>query len=88
MVDDFDGILVSDFDQENYKMDHKNRGIAIIINVVSFKNDEEKYREGSCKDTERLKEILKAMKFEIKEPRDSKKKSISTCIKEGEANLL
>lgn len=81
------GILLADYDNENYRMDHKNRGIAIVINVMYFKNDEEKYREGSLKDAERLKKVLKELKFEVIEPRDGKKKTIYNEIRRGESKV-
>lgn len=66
-------------------MDHRNRGIAIVINVMHFKNDEEKFREGSLKDADRLKKVLSELKFEVIEPKDAKKKTIYNEIRRGES---
>lgn len=79
------GVPLTDFDLENYKMNHKNRGVAIVINVLSFDDDEEKHREGSLVDAERLKALLTSLKFEVIEPKDARKKSIIKTIKGGES---
>lgn len=80
------GVPLTDYDLENYKMNHKNRGVAIVINVLSFDDDGEKHREGSLVDAERLRALLTSLRFEVIEPKDARKKSIIKTIKEGESS--
>lgn len=67
-------------------MNHQNRGIAIIINVLNFmgKNNAKLKRKGSENDVRRLKKVLKTLNFEIHLLEDKKKSEIKAKIKSSE----
>lgn len=67
-------MLLSNFDQEEYDMNHKYRGVAFLINIEDFAN--EGSREGSQADGLRMKKVLQELKFHIIEPENGTKKSI------------
>lgn len=83
-----DGMIrLSDYDQETYKMDNKCRGVALLINVMFFKHDSAKTREGSFKDAKRITDILTKLKFNVVEPIDTKKKTILGELERGMAKV-
>lgn len=49
----------------HYKMNHQNRGIALIFNHENFRIDGLKSRTGTHKDCEDLERHLKKLGFEV-----------------------
>lgn len=60
--------MVTEPHAEEYFMNHKRRGKAIILNHEKF--DKEDPREGTQIDVDRLKEVLSTLKFEVEEHKD------------------
>ncbi|KAG7333773.1 hypothetical protein KOW79_002180 [Hemibagrus wyckioides] len=58
-----------------YKMNHKNRGKAIIFNQENFKGDSNK-RLGTNKDRDNLRESFQALGFEVNDYNDKSKKEV------------
>lgn len=67
-------MLITDFDQENYHMSHKFRGVAFLINIEDFA--QEGSREGSLADGLRMKKVLQELKFLVIEPESGTRKNI------------
>ncbi|XP_065345597.1 caspase-1-like [Cloeon dipterum] len=53
---------------KEYNMNHPRRGVALILNHVNFKKLED--REGSNKDSDSLKDVLKKLGFEVRVVKD------------------
>ena len=54
------------YDQANYKMNHENRGHALVINMHEFKGGRFETRHGSKEDVKSLKEVLgNHLKFDV-----------------------
>lgn len=74
---------ISKYDTTFYKMNHKNRGKALIINMKVFKGDTLHYktRFGSLKDVKRLEEVLKnKLRFETQILNSPKKNEIFAAL--------
>lgn len=87
LSDDIFVPISSNYDAPNYKMDHKNRGTALIINMMFFHGDKEgvKRRHGSQFDVDRLEKVLgKKFKFQTKTLHSPTKKELSDVINGGE----
>ncbi|KAM9363001.1 uncharacterized protein ABDE67_012131 isoform 2-T2 [Symphorus nematophorus] len=67
---------------EDYKMDNKQRGLAVIFNQKHFK-DQEKPRSGTNVDRDSLEKRLKELNFEVKVYNDFNKKKVLNKIHEA-----
>lgn len=64
-----------------YKMDHKNRGIALIFNHKIF--DAHKVRTGTDKDRDRLEQTLRTLNFDVKIHENKSIDEIKEILDEG-----
>ncbi|KAJ4451912.1 hypothetical protein ANN_03390, partial [Periplaneta americana] len=53
-------------DAEEYNMDHKRRGYAVIFNHTVFDTPDYEFRNGSLIDVKKLQEKLRDLEFEVK----------------------
>ncbi|XP_032672503.1 caspase-1-like isoform X1 [Odontomachus brunneus] len=67
-----------DQDAEEYNMNHKRRGVALVLNHIHFENMNT--RKGSEKDAENLRTSLSNLGFEIRIYTDPTIKTISTVL--------
>jgi caspase 7 len=69
---------------DKYKMDHKKRGIALIINILNYNPNpfELKKREWSIKDVEKLIKTLKYLEFQVVLCQDFTKSEIEQVMLE------
>lgn len=67
-----------------YKMDHKNRGLALIFNHETF--DAHKARTGTDVDRNRLKKTLTSLDFHVKCYENLTIEDIKNKLKEGNLN--
>lgn len=73
---------LSDF----YNMGHSKRGIALIFNHETFDDAENKKRDGTEKDQERLEKMLKHFQFEIRPYKDLKYGKMMNILRERKNN--
>lgn len=66
--------LLTSYDQENYPMNSKVRGIAYLININKVKGCKE--RLGSAVDERKMREVLLKLNFEVEVPKNTKANSI------------
>lgn len=72
------------YDHENYKMNHKNRGIALVINVYQFRNNSFATRSGSKEDVKSLEDVLgNYLRFQVITADDLTRLELSEKIDEG-----
>ncbi|XP_041641829.1 caspase-6-like isoform X2 [Cheilinus undulatus] len=67
--------------REEYKMDHKRRGLALIFNQENFESLES--RPGTQADRDNLEKSLKDLNFEVKIYNDKKKSDVEEKIREA-----
>lgn len=63
-------------------MGHKKRGVALIFNHETFDDVENKKREGTDKDQERLEKMLNHLQFEVRCYKDLKYGKLMNVLKE------
>lgn len=69
-----------------YNMDHKNRGIALILNHEHFKPDtKQDTREGTNVDSESLETTLKQIGFDVLVYDDLSVSGVTSVVEEGKA---
>ena len=51
--------------EDDYKMDHKRRGVALVINIRNYEGKENNERVWSAKDVESLKTTLEYLEFDF-----------------------
>jgi hypothetical protein len=73
---------VQEIDCEEYNMGHPRRGIAIILNHVTFET-KEGVREGSEMDCEKLQDMLNNLGFEVRVHIDLTYVQVLTVLKDG-----
>lgn len=66
--------LLSNYNQANYAMNNKRRGIAYLVNVMTFAHDER--RVGSEVDAEKMRKVLQDLRFQVIEPKNTMRKGI------------
>ena len=66
--------------EDDYKMDHKRRGVALVINIRNYEGNESKERVWSAKDVESLKTTLEYLEFYFQLCINSTAKEISDEI--------
>ena len=71
-----------------YKMDHKNRGLAIIFNHESFLDFYVPIRKGTHIDRERLYKTYKNLGFDVKVYNNARGADIEKILKEGNARTI
>ncbi|XP_041641277.1 caspase-6-like isoform X3 [Cheilinus undulatus] len=70
--------------REEYKMDHKRRGLALIFNQEHFMDEKHlPTRTGSKVDRDNLEKSLKDLNFEVKIYNDKKKSDVEEKIREA-----
>lgn len=68
-------------DADEYKMDHKKRGKAIILNHEHFERDES--RDGTMKDVEKISKTMEVLGFEVEVHNDLDYSNILMLLKES-----
>lgn len=71
---------------EEYNMNHKRRGVALVLNHIHFESMST--RKGSEKDAENLEASLGNLGFDVRIYTDPTIKTISTVLHEGEYRML
>lgn len=66
---------------EEYNMRHPRRGIALVLNHVNFETED--VRDGSDKDCERLKGVLKNLGFEVRVHTDLAYDKVLSVLRSG-----
>lgn len=67
-----------------YKMDHRNRGIAIIFNHTTFDDKELFERNGTDKDSEALQRSFRKLGFKVHVYNDLTSASVVSVLDKGE----
>lgn len=70
-----------------YKMNHKNRGLALIFNHETFYSFDMPTRKGTSVDRDRLKRTFTDLGFEVRVYDNLKEAEIRTTLENGELNL-
>lgn len=68
--------------EQHYKMDHKNRGMALIFNHEQYDFDIDP-RKGTNVDRDRLQDTLQRLRFKVRAYNDLKMNDIMTTLKTG-----
>lgn len=71
-----------------YNMSHKNRGLALIFNHETFHREDKSKRTGTDKDRDRLTEVLKVFKFNVRNFEDSSFRAMVEELRKGNLPLL
>jgi len=69
-------------EEKNYKMNHKRRGVALVINIREYQDNELKERVWSKKDVKSLKKTLKYLEFDFRLCQNLKAEQIKDVIQE------
>lgn len=75
-------------DATHYKMDHKNRGLALIFNHENFEVENLAIRRGTNEDSRNLEETLKTFNFIVTTYKDLTYDAIKRKIEEGKQLLI
>lgn len=87
-MEDHAPIVIPAIDDDYYKMNHKNRGIALIFNHYEFVKPGYPAREGTDKDCKEITKTLKKLGFEIIVHNDLKLGRIEEVLDDGNSTCI
>lgn len=71
-----------------YKMDHKNRGLALIFNHETFYSFDMPTRKGTSVDRDRLNQTFAGLGFDVKVYDNQTEAEIRTILENGKLKLI
>lgn len=74
--------------QYYYKMDNKNRGLALIFNHEVFVDTGLGVRRGTQVDCERLQKTFTALNFDVRVTNNPREMEIRSILKKGKAQTI
>lgn len=66
-----------------YDISHVNRGVALIFNHTTFKDEKKTDRNGTVKDALDLKAVLEGLKFDVTVHKDLKAVDVKNVLYNG-----